>query len=80
MAYEHDRCSAGYMGRAMGYYRYRHIQRSMGMIFKSIGLEPRGRMSDIAARAFWRILCWRRDRFRQALARETAAPPLARAA
>lgn len=80
VAYEHDRCSAGYMGRAMGYYRYHHIQRSMGMIFKSIGLEPRGRMSDIAARTFWRILCWRRDRFRQALARETALPPLARAA
>lgn len=80
VAYEHGRCSAGYMGRAMGYYRYHHIQRSMGMIFKSIGLEPRGRMSDIAARAFWRILCWRRDRFRQALARESETFALPRAA
>lgn len=79
MAYEHARCSAGYMGRAMGYYRYHHIERSMGMIFKSIGLEPRGRMSDLAARAFWRVLCWRRDKYRQQLARE-AAPLLARAA
>ncbi|UPY37992.1 acyl-ACP desaturase [Sediminicoccus sp. KRV36] len=79
LAYEHARCSAGYMGRAMGYYRYHHIERSMGMIFKSIGLEPRGRMSDLAARAFWRLLCWRRDKFRQQLARE-AAPQLARAA
>jgi rubrerythrin len=79
LAYEHARCSAGYMGRAMGYYRYHHIERSMGMIFKSIGLEPRGRMSDLAARAFWRVLCWRRDKYRQQLARE-AAPLLARAA
>lgn len=79
MAYEHARCSAGYMGRAMGYYRYHHIERSMGMIFKSIGLEPRGRMSDLAARAFWRVLCWRRDKYRQQLTRE-AAPLLARAA
>lgn len=79
LAYEHARCSAGYMGRAMGYYRYHHIERSMGMIFKAIGLEPRGRMSDLAARAFWRVLCWRRDKYRQQLERE-AAPPLARAA
>ena len=80
MEYAHDRCSAGYMGRAMGYYRYPHIERSMGMIFKSIGLEPRGRMSDLAARGFWRVLCWRRDKYRQALAREAPAPAYARAA
>lgn len=79
LAYEHERCSAGYMGRAMGYYRYHHIERSMAMIFKSIGLEPRGRMADLAARAFWRVLCWRRDKYRQQLARE-AVPLLARAA
>lgn len=79
VAYEHARCSAGYMGRAMGYYRYHHIERSMGMIFKSIGLEPRGRMSDLAARGFWRVLCWRRDKFRQQLERE-AQPLYARAA
>jgi len=80
MSYEHDRCTVGYMGRAMGFYRYPHIERSMGMIFKSIGLEPRGRMSDLAARAFWMLLCWRRDKYRQALAREARAPGFARAA
>lgn len=67
--YDHGRCVAGYMGRAMGYYRYRHIERGMGMIFKSVGLEPRGRLSDLAAKGAWRLLCWRRDRYRQALAR-----------
>ncbi|MBS7792562.1 acyl-ACP desaturase [Roseococcus sp. SDR] len=79
VAYEHARCSAGYMGRAMGYYRQHHIERSMGMIFKAIGLEPRGRMSDLAARGAWRLLCWRREKFRQQLARE-AQPIYARAA
>jgi hypothetical protein len=39
----------------------------MGMIFKTIGLEPRGRMSDIAAKGAWRLLQWRRDRYQQAL-------------
>jgi hypothetical protein len=65
--YEHDRCIAGYMGRAMSYYRPRHIERGMGMIFKSIGLDPRGRLADIAFRGAWRLLAWRRDRFRAAL-------------
>lgn len=68
IGYDHGRCLAGYMGRAMGFYRYRHIERGMGMIFKAVGLEPRGRLSDLAARGAWRLLCWRRDRFRQAIA------------
>jgi rubrerythrin len=65
--YAHDRCIGSYMARAMGYYRYRHIQRGMGMIFKAVGLEPRGRLSDLAARGAWRLLQWRRDRYRAAL-------------
>jgi hypothetical protein len=75
--FDHARCTAGYMGRAMGYYRYNHIERSMGMVFKSIGLPPRGRMSGLAARGAWRLLRWRRDKFRRAL---TTPPPLAQAA
>jgi rubrerythrin len=67
--YSHDRCIAGYMGRAMGYYRFRHIERGMGMVFKSIGLEPRGRLSDLAAKGAWKLLCWRRNRFRQSLSK-----------
>jgi len=69
VSYDHDRCIASYMGTAMTAYRPRHIQRSMGMIFKSVGLDPRGRLSDVAAWAAWRLLVWRRDRFRQVLAR-----------
>ena len=83
LPYDHTRCSAGYMGRAMGFYRFRHIERATGMIFKAVGLEPRGRLSDLAARGGWRLLCWRRDRFRQTLRTLEAAnsqAPLARAA
>jgi len=74
--YDHDRCIASYMGPAMGYYRFRHIERGMGMIFKSVGLEPRGRFADLAARGAWRFLQWRRERYRVALekvANENAA-------
>jgi len=80
--YDHDRCIAGYMGRAMGYYRFRHVERGMGMIFKSIGLEPRGRLSDLAAKGAWRYLQWRRDRLHAALVANenaTAAPRVAAA-
>jgi hypothetical protein len=80
MAYSHDRCIAGYMSRAMGFYRYRHLERGMGMIFKAVGLEPRGRLSALAARAAWRLMCWRRDRYRDALRRLEPAATFAQAA
>ena len=77
MPYDHERCTTAYMGRAIGFYRFRHIERGMGMIFKTIGLEPRGRVSDLAAKASWRLLQWRREKYRAALmkyADEAAAP------
>jgi hypothetical protein len=81
-SYVHDRCLAHYMAGAMAFYRYRHIERGMGMAFKTIGLEPRGRLSDLAARGAWRLLQWRRDRFQGTLAKAyaPAPPPLVRAA
>ena len=63
MPYEHDRCMAGYMGRAMGFYRYNHIERSIGMILKAVGLPPRGRLSRVAAKLFWSVLQRRQRRF-----------------
>ena len=46
MAYQHNRCIAAYMAPAMAFYRYRHIERGTGMILKSVGLPPRGRLSS----------------------------------
>jgi len=61
--YQHKRCTALYMSRAMAFYRFRHVERGMGMIFKAVGLPPRGRISDFSAKAAWRLLQWRRRRF-----------------
>ena len=61
--YEHDRCIAGYMARAMGAYRYRHLERGIGMILKSVGLPPRGRLSDMVIKVAWRFMQRRRRRF-----------------
>jgi hypothetical protein len=61
LVYDRRRCSAAYMSGAMRFYRFHHIERGMGMIFKAVGLPPRGRLSDVAARGMWRLLKWRRD-------------------
>ncbi|MBV8913290.1 MAG: ferritin-like domain-containing protein, partial [Acetobacteraceae bacterium] len=55
LAYAHDRCIAGYMGRAMGFYRLRHSERSMGMVLKSVGLPPRGRLSALGTKLAWTL-------------------------
>ena len=61
--YDHHRCTALYMGRAMGYYRFRHVERGIGMILKTVGLAPRGRISGLVARAAWWLIQRRRRRF-----------------
>ncbi len=73
LGYKHERCLANYMGRAMGYYKQRHVDRGVAMIFKAIGLEPRGRISDLAARGSWRLLQHRRKRYEQQLGQNLAA-------
>jgi hypothetical protein len=62
-SYEHDRCIAGYMSRAMGAYRYRHLERGVGMMLKAVGLKPRGRLSSLIIAGAWRFMQVRRRRF-----------------
>ena len=80
VAYEHQRCMAGYLGRAMGVYRPQHIRRAMGMMFKVTGLAPHGRLSELASKAAWKLLCRRRDKMRAQMLRDAAPMALARAA
>jgi hypothetical protein len=65
VAYDHDRCIAACLARAMGLYRFRHIERGMGMVFKAVGLTPRGRLAGLAARGAWWLMERRRRRFGQ---------------
>ena len=69
-AYQHRRSIAAYMGQAIGFYRFRHVERGMGMILKAVGLPPRGRLSELSARLAWRLLRYRQRRF----ARVAATP------
>jgi hypothetical protein len=63
--YDHDRCLAAYMARAMKFYRFHHVERGMGMIFKAVGLPPRGRLSDFSARFAWQLIQRRQRRYAQ---------------
>ena len=58
----------------MAFYRFRHIERGMGMVFKAVGLPPRGWLSGVSARLAWHLMQRRRRRFER---REAAAPALA---
>ena len=60
--FDQKACTAAYLSRAVRYYRARHVERGMGMIFKAVGLKPRGRLSDAATRMAWRLLRWRQKR------------------
>jgi hypothetical protein len=66
LAYDHARCISAYMSGAMSVYRFRHIERGMGMVFKAVGLPPRGRLSGASAHLAWRLLQHRRRRLSQA--------------
>jgi len=63
LAYDHRRCIAGYMSRAMGFYRQPHLDRAVGMIFKTIGFKPHGRACRWAARLAFLLMRRRQRRF-----------------
>lgn len=66
-AFVRSACAAAYMTRAMQFYRFRHVERGVGMVFKAIGVKPRGRLSVLAAKLAWRLLHWRQRRSLQRL-------------
>lgn len=70
--YDRKASIASYMAKAMTYYRVRHIDRGMGMIFKAVGLPPRGRLSEFAARAAHRFIRFKQRRS-EAIAQRAAA-------
>jgi hypothetical protein len=71
--YEHGRCLAANMSGAMQMYRFRHIERGMGMMFKAVGLPPRGRLSGVTAKLAWRFMQRRQRKLAGRLNRQPAA-------
>lgn len=63
MPYDHKRCIAAYMSKAMGYYQPRHIDRVTAMIFKTIGFTPHSALQKLASKGVYRLIQWRRRSF-----------------
>jgi rubrerythrin len=61
--YDHARCSSAYLGRALRFYQPKHIERASGMLLKTIGLPPRGRLGAAFMWLSWNILQRRTAKF-----------------
>lgn len=61
--YDHRRCIAAYMSRAMRYYQPKHTIRVTGMILKTIGVSPHGWVHGVIARVVYRLIRMRQRKF-----------------
>jgi hypothetical protein len=51
-----------YARRALALYRQDHVQHMVVMVFKAVGLAPRGRLAGAASRLAWRVMRFRATR------------------
>lgn len=56
MPYDRKRCITGYMAKALKSYRQKHIDRVTGMVFKTIGFRPHGKLHMWAARLAYALI------------------------
>ncbi|AOX18235.1 acyl-ACP desaturase [Kozakia baliensis] len=68
MPYDHKRCIAAYMARAMGCYQPKHINRVTSMIFKTIGFTPHSRVQNWVAKGMYHIIQAKARRFKRQIA------------
>ena len=64
--YDHKRFIRAYLRRAYSFYRPPHIQRGIGMILKSVGLTPNGRLNALLTKCVSRLLRFRVQRLARA--------------
>jgi hypothetical protein len=57
--YERRRCSRAYARRAFALYRRHHVTHGVAMIFKAIGLNPRGPLARLSGWFAWRVMRYR---------------------
>jgi rubrerythrin len=54
--YDRRTCMRAYLRRAFGFYRPRHVDRAIAMIFKACGLKPNTPLHTIATRVAWWLM------------------------
>jgi rubrerythrin len=60
--FDHHRCTAAYLGRALQFYQEKHIERATGMLLKVVGLPPRGRIAALFTWLSFKVLRSRQRR------------------
>jgi rubrerythrin len=55
-SYDRRAATQAYARRAYAFYRPHHVARGMAMIFKTIGLDPQGRLHRLASKAAWKLM------------------------
>ncbi|MDF7674827.1 ferritin-like domain-containing protein [Acetobacteraceae bacterium ESL0709] len=61
--YDHKRCIASYMGRAMKFYQQKHLDRVTAMIFKTTGITPHSRTQQVIAHIVYHLMKWQQKVF-----------------
>jgi hypothetical protein len=51
-----------YARRALALYQEHHVRHMVAMVFKAVGLAPRGRFAGAASRLAWRVMRYRATR------------------
>ena len=62
LPYDRQRNTRAYARRAFALYRPHHVERSIAMLLKAVGLTPNGRLGRIASRVAWRAMRCRAER------------------
>jgi len=63
--YERRRYSRAYAGRACALCREHHVARGLALIFKAVGLNPRGLLTRAASRFSWWLIRYRGTHWRE---------------
>ncbi|MGH7062190.1 MAG: ferritin-like domain-containing protein, partial [Stellaceae bacterium] len=54
--YDRRRCARAYAGGTYALYRARHVTRGVALIFKVLGLAPKGRLARVTSRLAWALM------------------------
>ncbi|MBV9860186.1 MAG: ferritin-like domain-containing protein [Alphaproteobacteria bacterium] len=68
LPYDRRRYGRAYARSAYALYRRHHVERGIAMVFKAVGLTPKGRLSRVASRLAWAAMHYRATRLARAAA------------
>lgn len=71
--YKRDEYTFAYMARAYSFYKPKHVDRVVGMVFKACGLKPNTMWHGVATKVAWRLMTKKTHQALTHVARQEAA-------